>query len=319
MVTWPPRRNSTGARLTIKEKLAPDSLTVAATLNSLGEVAYDRGDLAAAEELLRARARHQDETCPRQPHRRGEPEQPRGGGRQTRRPGGCRKLLPGCADPSAEACPRQHRAKRGALQSRVARATSRAQRKVAADYFERAIAALEEQTGRLGGADEVRSGFTALYIRYYREYVDLLVELDQAAHAFQVLERSRARSLLAMLAERDLVFAADLPADLARDRTAGQRGLRPHAVCDRAAESRQRQRRDRAPARRACANYATSAKRLPRRFARASPHFASLHYPQPLDLDSAQASLDTGTVLLSYCVTREKTFLFVVQPGGRPW
>src|SRR5690348_7583472 len=47
----------------------------------------------------------------------------------------------------------------------------------------------------------------------------------------------------------------------------------------------------------------------------ASPHFAALHYPQPLDLEAARTALDPGTVLLSYSVSDAHTVLFVVLDG----
>ena len=85
--------------------------------------------------------------------------------------------------------------------------------------FERAVQAFESQTAKLGGAEEVRTDFAALYVdAYYRDYIDLLLEMKKPAHAFHVLERSRARSLLTMLAERALTLADDMPTDLARER-----------------------------------------------------------------------------------------------------
>src|SRR5262249_47448965 len=49
---------------------------------------------------------------------------------------------------------------------------------------------------------------------------------------------------------------------------------------------------------------------------RASPRFADLHYPQPLDLVATRQALDAGTTLLSYAVSQEQSVLFVVQPMG---
>ena len=47
----------------------------------------------------------------------------------------------------------------------------------------------------------------------------------------------------------------------------------------------------------------------------ASPRLASLQYSgRPLDLTGAEKALDPGTVLLSYSVGKEKSFLFVVGP-----
>src|SRR5207245_434022 len=44
-------------------------------------------------------------------------------------------------------------------------------------------------------------GFRAKHANYYRDYVDLLLAQGRSEQAFEVLERSRARTLLEMLAE----------------------------------------------------------------------------------------------------------------------
>ncbi len=81
-----------------------------------------------------------------------------------------------------------------------------------------ALATLDGQTRALGGSDEVRARFAALYAPYYHETLDLLMELGQPEEAFHVLERYRSRAFLALLAERDLVFSADVPEALDRER-----------------------------------------------------------------------------------------------------
>ncbi len=45
---------------------------------------------------------------------------------------------------------------------------------------------------------------------------------------------------------------------------------------------------------------------------RASPKLANLQYPEPLDLDRTQAAIDSGTLLLSYYVDEQQTYLFAV-------
>ena len=74
----------------------------------------------------------------------------------------------------------------------------------AAKYFRRAIEALEAQTRKLGGTDAVRDAYSANHQDYYRDYLEVLIELTQRDEAFGVIERSRARALLAMLVQRDL-------------------------------------------------------------------------------------------------------------------
>jgi CHAT domain-containing protein len=47
-----------------------------------------------------------------------------------------------------------------------------------------------------------------------------------------------------------------------------------------------------------------------------SPRLASLQYPQPLDLEGVQSALDPGTLLLSYSVGKEKSYLFAVTAAA---
>jgi CHAT domain-containing protein/Tfp pilus assembly protein PilF len=195
-------------------------------------------------------------------------------------------------------------------------ARARADRTAAAEYFRRAVEALDKQKGRLGGSAESRESFTAKYAHYYREYAEALLELNRRSDAFRVLERSRARSLLAMLAERDLIFSMDLPEKLEResklsdadyDRTQDEIGqLSPQKDAQKIDELLVRMREIR-----------TKQDDIAERIRKASPRLASLQYPQPLDAAGAQKALDPGTVLLAYSIGREKSFLFVVQPGPK--
>jgi tetratricopeptide (TPR) repeat protein len=76
----------------------------------------------------------------------------------------------------------------------------------AEQYLFRAVEMLENQISRLGGSYQDEATFRIGHDFYYRELVDLLVELGKPEEAFHVLERYRARALLRMLAELDLNF-----------------------------------------------------------------------------------------------------------------
>jgi len=181
--------------------------------------------------------------------------------------------------------------------------------------FRRAAAALEAQQSRLGGSREARAGFAAGHGEIYRDLIDALVEAGRPAEAFHVLERSRARALLEMLAERDLLFASDVPPDLARERRqldaeyertqaelagAGAKSTgEAEAVLARLRETRIKQ------------------GETTERIRRAAPRLAALQYPQPLDLASVRRSLDPGTLLLAYSVGAERSLLFAVTAEGR--
>ena len=185
----------------------------------------------------------------------------------------------------------------------------------AAPYFRRAVDVLEAQKQKLGGTEEVRTLFAASHDDYYRDEIEVLIELGKKEDAFRTLERSRARALLAMLAERDLVFAGDVPADLEReskltdaaydkvqaelkDLSAKDKG-RQEDVVTRLRELRQKQ------------------EQIAERLKKASPRYGALHYPQPLDLSATQSTLDPGTLLLSYSVGEEKTHLFAVHADSQ--
>ncbi len=182
-------------------------------------------------------------------------------------------------------------------------------------YFERSVDALESQTVRLGGTEDTRSSFSARYAVYYGDLQDVLIGQKQPERAYQIKERSRARSLLQMLAERDLLFAADLPADLRLsrrhnvaeyDRVQAQiAAMNPSANKDHIAKLVGRLR-----------ELATEREQISNQIKKASPRFASLQYPQPLDLAATRQVLDPGTTLLSYAVGEDRTVLFIVQPEG---
>ena len=178
--------------------------------------------------------------------------------------------------------------------------------------FLEAVESLEAQIGRLGGSDESRSSFQANFRMIYTDLMQLQIEQGDAAAALHTLERSRARSLLAMLAERDLVFSADVPVQLLEQQRRLDREY--EATQDEIADTDPRQTSDLEALLARLTRLRNERSALAVRIAKASPHYASLRDPQPLDLNGIRRALDPGTVWLSYCVTEEATFLFVVTP-----
>jgi CHAT domain-containing protein/Tfp pilus assembly protein PilF len=184
----------------------------------------------------------------------------------------------------------------------------------AAEMFGRAIDALDSQKGRLGGAIEARELFSAAYADMYRDLIEALADLGRIEDAFWILERSQARLLLAMLAERELMLASNVAPGLEEDRA------RADAEYDRT----QRQLRDLSPSQDAArlelldrlAALRDRRSDTIERIKKASPRYASLRYPRPLDLEAARRALDPGTLLLSYSVGTERALLFAVEPSG---
>jgi CHAT domain-containing protein/Tfp pilus assembly protein PilF len=296
--------------LAIQERLAPDGITLASSLDNLGIVSATRGDLSRAEAYHKRALAIREKLAPdsldvaHSLHALGVVARDRSDLTTSeayhKRALAIREKL---GHGSADEAESHHDL------GLVYRTT--AQIRLAADHFRRAIDALEAQAGRLGGSQETQSGFTAEFADYYRDYIDLLVEQNQPAEAFQILERSRARTLLAMLAERDLVFTTDVPEEIDRERKriaweydraqARLARLNPVEEAGQVESSlnRLRELRD---------NQAQLVEQIRQK----SPRLASLQYPQPLDVKAVQAALDPGTLLLSYSVGKGKSYVFAL-------
>ena len=144
----------------------------------------------------------------------------------------------------------------------------------------------------------------------YRDAIELALERKRDAEAFHLLERSRARSFLVLLAERD-VGSGELPEALARslrDNAARyDRKLRELTQAgETAKEALQRDldllRRER--------------ERIGADIRKTSPRLAALREPLPLDLEAARKVLDPGTLALSYSVGKQRTALFALTREG---
>jgi CHAT domain-containing protein/Flp pilus assembly protein TadD len=180
----------------------------------------------------------------------------------------------------------------------------------ALEQYRIALRILDHQRGRLGGSDEARSRFTDRFAGYYHDAVDLLFQTGNAAEAFAVLERYRARALLILLAERDLTFSTDIPDDLDRERRIANAEY-DRALSDlaRAAEP------DLNPKRAALAAIRTRRAEIADRIRVASPRLAALQSPVPLDATDARAVLDDGTLLLSYSIGARQSHVVALGPG----
>lgn len=178
----------------------------------------------------------------------------------------------------------------------------------------RALEALDAQSARLGGSHEARARYLARYAGWYREAIDLLLRLGRPEEAFHVLERSRARGLLALLAERDLVFD-DVPADLARLQRATD-AEHDRLLAELAELSGEGDDEPRAALRRRLDAVRLRQEELRADVRRAAPRLASLRYPEPLDLAATRQVLDPGTLLLSYSLGEPSSVVFATGPGA---
>ena len=299
--------------LEIRRRLAPDGLDVAASLHNLGEIALLRKDLDNAEPLLREALAIKEKAAPHslfvattllnlaEVHLR-KPD------------------LSRATDEAREALEIRNRLMAGSFEqaealvvlAEVERASG--EREKAADDYRRAIDALEAQRRKLGGTDIERAAFSGKSIGYYRDAVALLHELKRDEDAFALLERSRARELLALIARRDLQLDAHAPPDLLAERN------RLDSDYDRVQQQMARidpvARKDEAD-RLVARLFELRQKRSANdeKIWAASPKIRELESPHTMSLLESRETLDPGTILLSYSIGEKETLLFVVGSG----
>jgi CHAT domain-containing protein/Tfp pilus assembly protein PilF len=297
----------------LRKKIAPEGLDTADSLCNLSLCARERGDLDAAWDEVSEALRIQEKTAPGCLHEG-----------STRI--GLSKILVRRGDLSgAETQLRAATVRFGRLAPGSAREAEalyalglvqrdEGRKEEAAVSLLKAVEALETQRDRLGGSEDSKSGFSLEYSDYYRDLILLLLDLGRDREAYSILERSRARGLLALLSQRDLVLAGEIPAELERQR----RDL--IARYDRALEDLGKLSADGASealeaSRARVDSLRHERENLAARIAKASPRLAALRYPQPLNLDQALDALDPGTVLLAYSIGATRSALFVLGPG----
>ncbi len=189
--------------------------------------------------------------------------------------------------------------------------------KSALEMYAAALEDLESFTGSYGGVQEDRAELRARNQKIYRQYIHALVDAGQVSKAFHVLERSRARGLVELLAERELDFDADLSieVELERRKAAVQSDQILAKLADETASLDEQQIDELLQQ---LATLRRSQSELRERIRRESPAFATLTYPDALDANMARATLEPGTLMLAYSVGDDDTLVFALTQGDDP-
>lgn len=300
--------------LAIRERVAPDSLDFADSLNSLGDLTQASGDLAKAEGYYEQALTIRTKVAP--------------GGLVVADSlsglGNVERLRNNLAKAEAYYNQALEIRKRQASETTDYADTLAAlggimrkqgQTDAASQLFQEAADVLESQTARLGGSGEVRAGFRAAHAEYYMDYVDLLVEQKRPEAAFQVLERSRARTLLETLAAGhvDIRQGVDLSL-LDRERALqasirGRTNLRIDLM-------------DAKPTQAQLAGLNHEIDELVKQYQEvegqiraSSPKYTALTQPRPLRAKEVQEKLlDADTLLLEYALGKERSYVFALTP-----
>ncbi len=184
-----------------------------------------------------------------------------------------------------------------------------------------AIAIVEDIRGQLIDPDS-RTSYFATVQGYYKLQIDLLMQLHQqnqdqgyAAQAFNVTERSKARTLLELLTESRADIRTGVDPQLLQQEEDIQSQLT--ALDKRRIElasnrNENREAIDALETQRSTLQ--TRYRDLQSQIRQTSPKYAALKYPQPLTLEQIQQQiLDDNTVILSYSLGEERSYLWLIS------
>lgn len=188
----------------------------------------------------------------------------------------------------------------------------------AASLFDQMLSAAESERGRLQ-AESLRTSYGATLYTYYADAVDTAMRLHEAApsaghdaRAFELFERSRARDLSDLIAERGVDIHAGVDAALLADERDLKRqlGVKDAVLRGLGADAKARERAS--AVERDIGDIERRLAVVDGRIRAASPRYAALARPQPATLAAAQRLLDDGTVLLAISLGDDRSWAWAV-------
>jgi CHAT domain-containing protein len=300
--------------LTIKQKLDPDSLNLASTLENLGDVAYARHNLATAKTYYDQALGIRTKLAPSSPDMAASL---RDVGLIARDSG---DLAIAEAKYRQAAEVEQKLAPNGmsyaeSLAAIAGLLRARNQPYDAAKLYAEAIDVMDRQMTHFGGSSDVRAGFRSKHAAYYSDYFDLLLADKKPELAFQVVEQSRARTLLEMLVqghvniregaetaaiekERLLQAALTLKTNRRINLLQGEHSDTQLAAISKEIDETLAQFQD-----------------LEDQIRSNDPKYAGLTQPKTLTVSEVQHQLlDSATILLDYVLGSEHSYVFLLTP-----
>jgi CHAT domain-containing protein len=177
--------------------------------------------------------------------------------------------------------------------------------------------ALEKQVTRLGGAEEVRYGFRARHFSYYLDYVDVLMAQKQPELAFQVMERSLARTLLEMLAEAKVDIREGVSPPLLERERSLQRKLEEKSNERMEILEANPNQAQLTAINEEIGNLLNQYREVEEEIRSSSPGYAALTQPPRLSAKEIQQQvLDPDSLLLEYAIGEQRSYLWAVTSGS---
>lgn len=186
-------------------------------------------------------------------------------------------------------------------------------------HVEAGLQILESVRARIAGP-EMRSSYFAAAQTNFEFYIDLLMQMHAQhpeqgldAIAFQVSERARARSLLDMLAEAGADIHQGVDPQLLEQQKLLQQRLRTRSEYQVQLLMEQHTSGQATAVASELQTLTAQYEEIEARIRDASPHYAALTQPKPLDLRQIQdLVLDPETLLLEYALGKNHSYLWAV-------
>ena len=187
--------------------------------------------------------------------------------------------------------------------------------------IEEAIAAIESIRVNLK-SQTLRTSFLASVRKFYETNIDVLMRLHQqrpaegfAAAALEVSEKSRARSLLELLREARAEIQQGVDPSLLEREANLRRSIANKAEHQTRLLSAEYTEQEASLVAKELHTLTTEYDEVQSRIRQASPRYASLVEPQPMDVRGIQKRvLDADTLLLEYALGEQKSYLWAVTP-----
>jgi CHAT domain-containing protein/Tfp pilus assembly protein PilF len=186
----------------------------------------------------------------------------------------------------------------------------------AAQFYAQALDAFEAQTARLGGSADIRADFRAKR-GSYRESIDVLLAQGKPQAAFEVLERSRARILLEILASAHVDIRRGVSPELLKEERSLQADIKAkserhvHLLSEKQSDEQIK------AVEKEITTLTAEYQDVEAQIRSSSPAYAALTQPQPLSAKEIQQKLlDADTVLLEYSLEEQRSHVFVVSASS---
>jgi tetratricopeptide (TPR) repeat protein len=188
-------------------------------------------------------------------------------------------------------------------------------------FIEKAVQILETTRSTLSRKD-FRASFLAGNRKFYELYIDILLRLsetekqpnDYAARAFEVSEKSRARTLVELLAESGTdIRAGANPLLLAKEREISARlRAKSERQTKLLSNGKTADGEQLSVLTKEISDLTDESAKVAAEIRRSSPSYAALTQPAPLSTKEIQTLLDKDTVLLEYALGEAKSSLWLV-------